>query len=333
MMLRPWDVKGPPKKRYGPASGDGGYVILDSAFGARHVLGYGVDKDVTFENQVTEAWGIHAHVFDHTIDVVPHLGPKVTYVKEGLGVADVPPLTSLETHVARYVPEGSDYVLKMDIEGAEWAVLETVDLSRVTQLILEIHDLQEDRSEIIEKINKNFVLVHVHGNNCHNQPWVFIDRTHKMPRYLECTWVRRDLVSDPVPSTAPFPSPLDIKCRGDVPDLPLDFWKTKCPPVSFVLGEESQRPFLEAVLAPEDQIVTDESRAKHDRIFILRPGDIFPYLHICSLHNFPTTTMFPVVYNGAYVLLETRFIFKGSQQVGQTQSEMYNLKALRYSRP
>jgi hypothetical protein len=152
-----------------------------------------------------------------------------------------------------------------------------------------------------------------------------------MPRYLECTWVRRDLVKVGAPSTATFPTALDIKCRGDVPDLPLDFWKKKCPPVSFVLGEESQRHFLKAVITPEDQIVTDESQAIHERIFILKPGDIFPYLHICSLHNFLTTTMFPVVYNGAFVVLETRFIHKGSRQVAQTQTEMYNLKALRYS--
>jgi len=328
-MFRPWDVKGPPKKRYGPISGDGGYVVLDSAFGARHLLGYGVDKDVTFENQVTEAWGIDAHVFDHTIDKVPPLGSRVTYIKEGVGT---PPLVPLATHVSRYVPDG-DYILKMDIEGCEWDILDTADLSRVTQLILEIHDLQEDRTEIIKKINKNFVLVHVHGNNCHNQPWIFIDRIHKLPRYLECTWVRRDLVTVLEPSITSFPTPLDVKCRGDANDLVLDFWKQKCPPVSFVSEDSSHRDFLAAIVTPEDEIVSEESRATHDLLFFLKKGDIFPYQIILSLHEFPTTTMFPVVYNGSFVLFETRFVKRSSTQVVQAQAHICNLKALRYSNP
>jgi hypothetical protein len=88
MEFRPFDVDGYSKKRYGRDE-DGGYVILDAPLGATHILGYGVDKDVSFENQLTEAWSIKAHVFDHTIDEIPPTGAEVTYVKEGIGAKDV----------------------------------------------------------------------------------------------------------------------------------------------------------------------------------------------------------------------------------------------------
>ena len=179
-MFRHWNIPGISKKRYG-AEHDGGYVILNNSFGALHLLGYGVDKDVSFENQLTESWGINAHVFDHTIDHIPEIGPNVTYVKEGLGPKDDGNLRSLATHVKMYVPKGSDYILKIDIEGAEWNVLATADLSRVSQLIVELHNLHEDYSKILKKINKNFYLVHVHGNNCHKQPWIIIDEHLKYP--------------------------------------------------------------------------------------------------------------------------------------------------------
>jgi len=249
MDFRPFDVKDYAKKRYGRDE-DGGYVILDAPLGATHILGYGVDKDVSFENQLTEAWGIKAHVFDHTIDEIPPTGEAVTYIKEGIGAKDEDPLYTLETHVSRYVPEGSNFVLKMDVEGAEWDVLRSADLSRVSQLIVEFHELQEDHSDVIQKINEMFYLVHIHGNNCHNQPWTYIDRVHVMPRYLECTYVRKDLVTA-VPSTQKFPGPLDRKCRKDVPELNLNFWEPCERPVSFVVEEGTLERILKKVMTKD----------------------------------------------------------------------------------
>lgn len=329
-MFRPWDVVGPVKKRFGPTTGDGGYVILDSPLGARHLLGYGVDKDVTFENQVTEKWGIDAHVFDHTITALPQMGPRVTYVCEGIGPRDEAPLFSLATHVARYVPDGEDYILKMDVEGAEWDVLATADLSRVTQLILEIHDLQVDHSEIIKKINEKFFLVHVHGNNHHNQPWIYVDRVHRMPRYLECSWVRKDLVHSAKPSTVRFPGPLDIKCRQDVAELELDFLDDNFPPISFVCENPNHRDMLEAIITRDDEIVDAPEKAKHDRIFMLKSGDVFPYEIIRSLHKINISAAIPVIYNGSLVGQEVRFFIKNSQNIGEMKFPIYNLKSLGY---
>jgi hypothetical protein len=309
MDFRPFDVVGTGEmKRYGRDE-DGGYVIYDDPLGTKHLLGYGVDKDVSFENELTEAWGIKAHVFDHTIDDTPTVGPNVTYVKEGIGAVDAPPLFSLDNHVKRFVPEGSNFILKMDVEGGEWEVLEKADLSRVSQLIVEFHDLHEDHSDVIEKLNKTFRLVHIHGNNCHNQPWTYIDRVHMMPRYLECTYVRKDLVTV-TPSTKKFPTPLDRKCRKDVPELELNFWEPCDRPVSFVVEEGTDLKLLEKVMTKEDEIVFKIETAKWPRKFKLFKNDIFPYEIIMKLYNVPDGSVgFTEIHNGALVLQSIRFEF------------------------
>jgi hypothetical protein len=310
MDFRPFDVVGTGEmKRYGRDE-DGGYVIYNDPLGAKHLLGYGVDKDVSFENQLTEAWGINAHIFDHTIDEVPLTGPNVTYVKEGIAATnDADLLFTLENHMKRFVPEGSDFILKMDVEGAEWEVLGTADLSRVSQLIVEFHDLQDDHWDVIQKLNETFYLVHIHGNNCHNQPWTYIDRVHMMPRYLECTYVRKDLVTV-MSSVRKFPTPLDRKCRKDVPELELNFWEPCDRPISFVVEEGTDLKFLEKVMTLEDEIVTKIETAKWPRKFKLFKNDIFPYEIIMKLYNVPDGNVgFIEIHNGALVLQSIRFEF------------------------
>lgn len=308
MDFHPFDAVGRSKKRYGRKE-DGGYVILDDVLGAKHLLGYGVDKDVSFENELTAAWGIEAHIFDHTITETPETGPAVTYVKEGIGAIDEAPLFTLATHVERYVPPGSDFILKMDVEGAEWDVLATADLTRVCQLIIEFHDLQDDHSEIIRKINDQFYLVHVHGNNCHNQPIVFIDRVHKMPRYLECTYIRKDLI-DVTPTTQKFPSPLDFKCRMDASDVAHDWWEPCTKPISFVVENDVDIKLLKKLLTREDEIVYKIEDSKWPRKFILNNRDVFPYEIIMRLSEFPDANIvFPIVQNFGLVGRAQRFYF------------------------
>lgn len=308
MDFRPFDVVDGAMKRYGRAE-DGGYVIYDNPLGATHILGYGVDKDVSFENELTEAWGVKATIFDHTIDEVPLTSSNVTYVKEGIGATDAPPLFSLENHVKRFVPDSSNFVLKMDVEGAEWEVLRTADLSRVSQLIVEFHEPKGDHSDVIKKINEMFYLVHIHGNNCHNQPWMYIDRVHVMPRYLECTYVRKDLVTV-VPTTRKFPTPLDRKCRKDAPELELNFWEPCVRPVSFVLEEGTDTALLQKVMTKEDEFVFKIEDAKWPMKFKIYKDDIFPYEIIMKLVNAPEgNIMITEVHNGAFFIKSHRVLF------------------------
>jgi hypothetical protein len=327
-MFSTFNAVGIQKKRYGNQHSDGGYVILDSPLGAKHLLGYGVGLDMTFENDLTEGWGINATVFDHTITDLPKLGPGVKYVPEGIGPRDDYPVCSLSTHVKKYVPEGGDYILKIDVEGAEWAVIETADFSRATQVIMEIHDLEVDNSRLIKKMNEKFYLIHIHGVNCHNQPYVYIDRCHKMPRYLECTWVRKDLVTV-TPNSEIRPTPLDRVSRPEegILDVTYDFLNKCTQPVSFVVNDGINLKIMKMLITDGDEIITTAESAKNDRIFIIQPGDIFPYRHVMSISEFQHSLAFPVSRNGLFNM-ELRFIVKGSDHLNHGQDAIFNVNSL-----
>jgi hypothetical protein len=311
MFLHPWNV-GLKKVRVGNRNGDGGYVILDSNFGSKFILGYGVDKDLSFENEITERFNLTGFVFDHTIQEVPNVSERVTYFPEGIGTSNAPPLFTLENHVSRFVPDGESFILKMDVEGCEWDVLRTADLSRVTQLIIELHEMQNPPLDVIEKLNENFYLAHIHGNNCHNQPWVQLDRFRKMPRFLECTYVRKDLVSGATLDIGNFPVPEDVKCRQDVPELlDLNFWKNCEYPITFVAPDTEQVSVLERLVTKGDKIVSSKEEANDsERVFILETSDIVPVNIILSLSTICNqgSIQFPILKNGYAESYETRFI-------------------------
>lgn len=323
LMWRPWKVDCE-LKRFGPKH-DGGYVMPNTLFGAKAILGYGVDKDVSFENELTETFDVPAWVFDHTITEVPDIGKRVTYVKEGItGLEETNEVFNLKTHVDRYVGPDDNFVLKMDVEGHEWGVFLNSDLSRVTVLIAELHNLEVAPLHLIEKLHETFCLVHIHGNNCHNQPVYWVDRARRMPRYVECTWVRKDLVTIIGPSTESYPTPLDVINRGDVPDVNIDVWKTIEKPFTFIAPDEDQRRILAKYACPEDKIISDyEPGDVPDYTFILRSGDIVPIEIIGDLNNLTTSDVGVVHmqswFRGNYTEFQPRIILdKTKKQVSST---------------
>jgi hypothetical protein len=283
-MWRPYDTE-VGKARYGK-NGDGGYVILDSALGAKAIFGYGVDRDVSFENKLSSRWNIPAFVFDHTITDIPEIGPGVKFVPEGIAPVDQAPCFTLEKHLRQFEFENSEIILKMDIENCEWDVLRTADLSRVTQLVIEMHDMDTAPKEVLYKLFKNFWLVHIHGNNSHCQATYWVDRVRRMPRYIECTWVRKDLVSQVVPSTSPYPTVLDVKNRADVPELDLThLWTPVKYPISFVAATPAHEEILKELVCREDEIVTHVNHAKNDWVMVFKPGDVISVRLVNELHT------------------------------------------------
>lgn len=335
-MWQPYDCE-ISKARYGPER-DGGYVILDSPLGAKAIFGYGVDKDVSFENQLSEKWGIPAFVFDHTIDeAIPPLGPNVKFIPEGVGAEDVGPCFTVAKHVKQFGFEGQDIILKMDVENCEWDVLRGADLSHVAQLIIELHEIQDAPKDVIKKLFDTFYMVHIHANNCHNQPIFWIDRVRRMPRFVECTFVRKDLIKEPVPSTIDYPTPLDRANRSDEEDLKMDFWKPIKTPFSFVVASNEQREVLSRLVCPEDEIIDDFDKVKNDWVFVFRPDDIVPVDIIASLGDgvdgesaiFQIKT--PVCCNGP-ISNEVR-IYNRNPKTGQSAMSnrpIYNLKTVRF---
>jgi hypothetical protein len=99
-------------------------------------------------------------------------------------------------------------------------------------------------------------------------------------------------------------------------------------PVSFVTTEHADQ--LKRIIAPEDEIVDGEEAAKHDWVFELKPGDVFPVQIIASIQATLDASkfdgmMFPVVYRGSPVFEKRFYKRSSSENVQQGVMPIFNL--------
>lgn len=216
--LRPMRVPGTAKIRVGKDF-DGGYVMLDDFAGVRAAYSIGICNDVSWDTCVADR-GIDVFQYDHTIDRLPERHPRFHWFRTGLaavpssGMDTLPRLVAANGH-----DDGSDLVLKCDIEGCEWEVFGSIDpafLRRFRQIVLEIHDLHRlvepeflaTVSKAVVALTTHHAVVHVHGNNY--RPVAIVGGI-PLPSVMEIT-LARAAGREMVPETDTFPTPLDMPC-------------------------------------------------------------------------------------------------------------------------
>lgn len=168
---------------------------------------------------------------DHGADCSAEAG--CTFHKECIAGADaaspsagasVPqPTVTLEQLVG--ADEDRSIVMKIDVEGAEWAALyvNASILRKFKQIVVEFHGL-ENRAEheryaaVLQRIlSAGFQVAHLHGNNYGG---LFVDGSVVVPTALEVTFVHgaqsRESCSSAEESTSS-----DAKNNPDGPDIPL----------------------------------------------------------------------------------------------------------------
>jgi hypothetical protein len=213
-LLRPRAVVGYDKVRIGSA-GDGGYVQIDDLDGVVHALSFGVCDNDSWDLAMAQA-GVPVEQFDHSIETAPSTHPLLTFHRKMITLETTDSSASLPDLVAQFSKGGADLILKMDIEGWEWDVLDRAsdaDLSRIAQILCEFHHLSRlvqpefaaRAKRVFEKLSRQFAPVHFHANNCGplcntaNVP---------LPDYLEITFVNRERY-ETTDSDELFPTPLD----------------------------------------------------------------------------------------------------------------------------
>lgn len=225
-LLRPMDAVNTKLIRKGRPN-DGGYVMVDT--GLENVVAYslGINDDVSWDLDMAQL-GCQIFQYDHTIDALPQQHPHFHWFKTGIAArpsADgvLQPLGDLITrngHAGR-----RDIILKMDIEGYEWDVFDSMDpttLEQFSQIVLEMHtlalagpDLQTKIVSVLEKLHASHQSVHVHANN---HGYFGIVGGVPLSDTLEVTYVRRDDHSF-TESRRVFPTEMDMPCRRDMPDF------------------------------------------------------------------------------------------------------------------
>jgi len=208
---------------------DGGYVLADlDTYDA--LYSYGSNDQIGFEKSFYEKYGKQCYTYDHTIDGITDKPDYINFFKEGVNDVKTEDMDTIDSHIEKNGHiECKNLLAQIDIEGGEWNIFNNVKyLTNFSQMVIEFHMYTIDfirKRHIIDyvfsKINKDFVCIHVHGNNGPVRPWLDVN----LPLIFECTFLRKDLVKNIEVEPATFPiKGLDFPNNIDRPDLTLNFW-------------------------------------------------------------------------------------------------------------
>ena len=222
-MLNKYRPRGTDKNliRVGVAEGDGGYLIPNDTFGIDGLYSPGVDQLSEFELYFAEL-GTPCFLIDYSVDSAPRSHKNFHFQKLWLSANNEPNSITLEDWISEDQGQKTELVLQMDIEGAEWAVLEKArrsTLRRFRIIVVELHGFagkfQKKHSwKLLRVVTRNLfrdhIPVHFHGNNCCGSRQV---GEHMIPNVVELTLLRKDRVGT-LRDHAKLPHPLD---RPNIP--------------------------------------------------------------------------------------------------------------------
>jgi FkbM family methyltransferase len=214
-LLTPFDIN-KDKVRIGK-KGDGGYILVDDLMPDQAVLSFGIGNEVSFDLAMAER-GHKTYMFDHTISGAPAQHKNLEFVRNGISGASKPreSVFSLADHLKRLDIGGENLILKMDVEGAEWESLAATPpaiFRRFQQIVIEVHNLhrlgdplmRNVVAGVLRKLNMQFTLFHVHGNN-----FAQLNLVDGLPvlDLLELSYVRTSAI-ERQPSRTIFPTEFD----------------------------------------------------------------------------------------------------------------------------
>lgn len=209
---------------------DGGYVVPGLALEkCESLFTYGVGPTFEFERQFAEKYKKPVHMFDHTLGKDSYSDGLINFYNEGLGFEKN--CKDFEHHYNE-IQKNGDVFLKIDIEGGEFDFFEKTDIdflmSKSNALCLEFHYIEYPQNiskfcEIMKKINNNFTLIHLHGNN---NAGVFEYSGYFIPTVLEMSFLNKKLINIEYEDTDNYPIAfLDSANTKDRQDYDLLFTK------------------------------------------------------------------------------------------------------------
>jgi hypothetical protein len=207
--------------------GDGGYLVPIPALKASEaLLGYGVNDDISFEEDYSLRLDKPSFGFDCSTESVEINNKLTSFIAECLGTDEFlyNPYNSLKVstfnqQIKKLNLENKPVFIKMDIEGAEYEVFAEIleNAENVTSIVMELHLGREIPNqfqkaiELLSNLNKDFYLVNVHGNNCGWESFITKNSKGKIPKMLELTFINKNLVTEAViAKDQTHPSKLDM---------------------------------------------------------------------------------------------------------------------------
>ena len=190
---------------------DGGYLVnAEDVHNSSRLISFGIDNDVSFENDFLNINKVPIDAYDDKIDRC--FDNMRTYRQ-----------TITKGSIEDILRHDNNVFLKCDIEGSEYDILSEIitNSHRFSGMVIEFHDIHEyskfnELTAFIAKISQK--LVHVHVNN---HVYIVQDNTHFIPMTIELTFSssKRIQYSDLVY----LPNTLDMPNMHDRPDFRITF--------------------------------------------------------------------------------------------------------------
>lgn len=209
-------------KRFG-SLGDGGYIMLDDLSDSDFLISAGIGDNFSFENSLSKyvSGGV---AVDHTVPGFqsPTANFRIVHKK----LTAVPEVYSVTLPQLIQDNPSWDYILKLDIEGDEWVVLDKLlnaDLKKFRQIIIEFHWLHSilDFAQfqviysVLRRLNLSHAIISASANN-----WgaCSIVGGYELPDVIEVTYARRSSYSFETTQMVNFET-LQFKNNPNGPDL------------------------------------------------------------------------------------------------------------------
>lgn len=223
-LLKPYKVISYTKIRMG-RKGDGGYVMLNDFINSSTAISCGIGGDVSWDLDIANL-GIKVYQYDHTVSCTPNQHANFHFFKKMIANNDSEHSISINSILNNYASKNDRTILKMDIEGSEWDILDqlsTESLNRFSQIVIEFHDFEElynlewyaRAMRVFEKLSSLFKVVHVHGANT-GRLAVFSNLA--FPTVIEITWANISLYEFEE-SNEIFPTELDAPTDENYADI------------------------------------------------------------------------------------------------------------------
>jgi len=197
-ILRPKDVLGKNKVRIG-ANADGGYVLLNDFENIKIAYSFGIGNEISFDKELANK-NIDIFMYDHTIEGLPFENTKFHWKKIGLSYKKG---ENNNTKTINEIIEENGHtnekcmILKLDIEGGEWNILNEINQEILIQfkyIIIEFNftDIFASKyKEVFQKLNQTHQIFHLHCNNC--CPIINFDG-YNLCSILEISLIIKDLI-------------------------------------------------------------------------------------------------------------------------------------------
>jgi len=146
------------------------------------------------------------------------LNRRITYYSKYVtpGPTNLPKaISALQTFET--VSDESEFIVKIDVEGAEYEILKSVldYLDSISCLIVEFHQVDEHTNSflyLISQLKKDFFISNIHFNNYSGTPG-------PVPKTIEAVFVSKRYFTSLLYPSKEIPSKLDSPCKPSRPEI------------------------------------------------------------------------------------------------------------------